>query len=108
MGAARGRGRAVGAYASMLALTLSNPPTILSFAAVFGGLGPRVSPGWPSAVALVLGVALGSALWWVLLSAVVSVARERFTATMLRGIGLLSGLALAGFGILITGSALRG
>src|SRR5205814_6221096 len=33
-------------YASMVALTLTNPPTILSFSAVFAGLGLRVEAGW--------------------------------------------------------------
>jgi threonine/homoserine/homoserine lactone efflux protein len=89
-------------YASTLALTLSNPPTILSFAAVFAGLGPHVSSGWPSALALVVGVMLGSALWWVVLTAIVAAVRERLTPQITRGIALASGVVLMAAGILIS------
>ena len=63
---ARGLGAA---YGSTLLLTLTNPTTIISFAAVFAGLGIGGSGGnYGSAVILVIGVFLGSALWWLLLS----------------------------------------
>jgi threonine/homoserine/homoserine lactone efflux protein len=96
------RGRMVGAYGSMVALTLSNPPTILSFMAVFAGLGVRVGSGWQPALALVLGVMLGSVLWWVLLTTAVSLVRQRLTPRVTRGIGIASGVALVAFGILIS------
>ena len=89
-------------YLSTAALTLSNPPTILSFVAVFAGLGPHVRSGWPSALALVVGVMLGSALWWVVLTAIVAAVRERLTPRISRAIALISGLALVGFGALIS------
>jgi threonine/homoserine/homoserine lactone efflux protein len=92
-------------FLSTLALTLSNPPTILSFTAVFAGLGPRVSSGWAAAVALVVGVMLGSALWWVALSAIVSAVRERLTLRVTRAVALISGLALVVFGTLIVASS---
>jgi threonine/homoserine/homoserine lactone efflux protein len=85
-------------YASMVALTLSNPATILSFIAVFAGFGLRVGSGWQPAVALVVGVMLGSALWWLGLTAAVSVVRHRLTPGITRGIGIVAGLALIGFG----------
>src|SRR5690606_14524808 len=64
---AAGRGLAR-AYASTFALTLTNPATILSFAAIFAGLGlaERVAD-CGAAVARVAGVFSGSAAgWWVL------------------------------------------
>lgn len=94
--------RLVGNYFSVLALTLSNPPTILSFTAVFAGLGLRVGSGSGPAVALVVGVMLGSALWWVLLTVVASVAREGLTPAITRGIGIVSGIALVASGVLIS------
>ena len=58
-----------GAYLSMLGLTLTNPMTILSFAALFVGLG--VTGGDPAgATVLTLGVFAGSSLWWVVLTTV--------------------------------------
>ena len=88
-------------YASMVALTLSNPATILSFTAVFAGLGVHVGSGWQP-FGLVAGVMLGSALWWVVLTIVVSLVRERLTAPATRAIGIASGLVLVGFGALIS------
>jgi threonine/homoserine/homoserine lactone efflux protein len=96
----------VGVYGSMMALTLSNPATILSFIAVFAGFGIRVGAGWQPAVALVAGVMLGSALWWIGLTAVVSLVRQRLTAGITRGIGIVAGLALIGFGTLAAFSSL--
>jgi len=89
-------------YLSMVALTLSNPPTILSFSAVFAGLGLRVDAGWLPAIALVAGVMLGSAMWWVMMAGLVSLVRERRTPSIIRGIHIISGIGLAGFGIWIS------
>jgi threonine/homoserine/homoserine lactone efflux protein len=96
----------VGAYGSMMALTLGNPATILSFIAVFAGFGLRVGAGWQPAVALVAGVMLGSALWWVGLTAAVSVIRQRLTPGITRGIGIVAGLTLIGFGAVAAVSSL--
>ena len=92
-------------YASMVALTLTNPPTILSFSAVFAGLGLRVEAGWLPAIALVVGVMLGSALWWVVMTALVSALRDRVTPAVTHAIRIASGLALIGFGVLALVSA---
>jgi threonine/homoserine/homoserine lactone efflux protein len=102
---ARGDG-VVGSYASMVALTLSNPPTILSFAAVFAGLGIHVAAGWTTALALVIGVLLGSLTWWVVLTGVASRLRGRLTPAVIQGIGIVSGVALLGFGVVTVGAAL--
>ena len=91
-----------GTYFSTVALTLSNPATILSFAAVFAGLGLRVSLGWPPAVALVVGVMLGSAFWWVVLTAIVAAVRDRLTPPVTRAIALMAGCVLVAFGALIS------
>ena len=96
----------IGAYGSMVALTLGNPPTILSFIAVFMGLGSRVGSGWLPAIGLVVGVMLGSAVWWVALTAAASILRKRLTPDITRGIGIVAGLALIGFGMVAAGSAL--
>ncbi len=95
-----GRGLAA-AYGSTFALTLANPSTILSFAAVFAGLGLAGPAGdRRSAVLLVVGVFLGSALWWLLLSGGIGHFRHLFTPARLRWVNRLSGAALAGFGLL--------
>jgi threonine/homoserine/homoserine lactone efflux protein len=94
---AQGRGLAA-AYVSTLALTLTNPMTILSFVAVFAGMGlPEGEMG--SAGVLVLGVFLGSALWWLLLSGAVGVLRHRLDSGVLRWVNRVSGAVIAGFGV---------
>ena len=89
------------AYISAVALTLANPPTILSFAAIFAGLGVGTTGrATGAAVVLVLGVLVGSALWWVLLSSGVAAVRARVSPRVLRWINCLSGAMLVAFGVL--------
>jgi threonine/homoserine/homoserine lactone efflux protein len=86
------------AYLSTLGLTLTNPMTILSFAALFVGLG--VTGGDAAGAALLTaGVFGGSATWWVLLVAVVGVFRSRVTPGGLRVVNLASGLLIGAFAL---------
>jgi threonine/homoserine/homoserine lactone efflux protein len=95
------RGGLLGAYASTLFLTLTNPMTIMFFAAVFAGLGIANAPGvYPSSGLLVMGVFLGSALWWLVLTSGASLFLARFSAERWRWINRISGLVLVGFGAL--------
>jgi len=87
-------------YLSIFFLTLTNPITILSFAAIFAGLGLAENPGnYTSAVLLVLGVFSGSALWWLLLSFGVSLFRSRLTPLWMGWINRASGVIVLLFGI---------
>jgi threonine/homoserine/homoserine lactone efflux protein len=87
------------AYASTLMLTLTNPMTILSFLGIFAGLGIGGSSGSAfSAGALVLGVFLGSAVWWLLLSATAGWLGARLERGGLRALNILSGVTIAAFG----------
>jgi threonine/homoserine/homoserine lactone efflux protein len=96
---ARGTGL-LGAYSSTFFLTLTNPMTILSFAAIFAGLGIAETGGdYASAAILVLGVFIGSALWWLLLSGGVSLFRSKFTPQALVWVNRISGLIVVGFGV---------
>lgn len=88
------------AFSSTFLLTLTNPITILSFAAIFAGLGIAAAAGdYLQAAVLVFGVFLGSAAWWFLLSGTAGFFRERVTATGLLWINRLSGLIIFGFGL---------
>ncbi|HXV42533.1 MAG TPA: LysE family transporter, partial [Anaerolineae bacterium] len=96
------------AYATTLFLTLTNPATILSFAAIFAGLGVASAAGdYIAATVLVLGVFLGSALWWLVLSGGVSLFRAKFSPDWLRWVNKISGVIIAGFGLLALASLLR-
>lgn len=90
-----------GAYASTFILTLTNPLTILSFAAVFAGLGLATATGdYLAATILVVGVFTGSALWWLLLSGGVSMFRSRFSPSSMRWVNRISGGIITFFGLL--------
>lgn len=89
------------AYTSTLFLTLTNPLTILSFAAIFAAIGVgEVQRSYASAAVLVLGVFLGSALWWVVLSGGVSIFRTKFNARGLKWVNRISGMIIMVFGVL--------
>ena len=91
----------VGAYTSTVFLTLANPMTILSFAAIFAGLGVGSTGGnYFFAGLLVLGVFIGSALWWLILSCIVGVVRTKFNPYGLRWANRISGIIITGFGLL--------
>ena len=87
------------AYFSTLFLTLTNPMTILSFAAVFAGFGLGATPDYLAAGTLVAGVFLGSALWWLLLSSGVALFRSRVSSTWMQTVNRLSGGVLFAFGL---------
>jgi threonine/homoserine/homoserine lactone efflux protein len=84
-------------FAGTFVLTLSNPATIFSFIAVFGTLGARLQAGSPWT--MVAGVLVGSALWWLLLSAAVARLRSRFDAHAQALVNRASALLLAGFAL---------
>ncbi len=94
-------------YGSIVAITLANPPTILSFVALAAALAPAREGGAPSVALLVLGVFLGSAAWWTLLTGVVAAARTRLRPSLLAGITRASGAGLIAFGIAASAAALR-
>lgn len=86
------------AYASTLFLTITNPMTIISFAAVFAVIAPAGGLDYRSAAVTVVGVFLGSAAWWLILSTGVGAVRQAAGAQVLASVSRLSGGVIAGFG----------
>jgi len=90
----------VGAYASTFFLTLTNPMTILSFVAIFTGLGLASTGGnFMSAGALVLGIFIGSSFWLLVLCSSVDVFREKFDPSGLQWLNRISGAIITVFGL---------
>jgi threonine/homoserine/homoserine lactone efflux protein len=79
-------------FATTFVLTLSNPATILSFIAIFGAMAGRSALTAPGT--MVLGVLVGSAMWWLFLSSVVGRLRRRFDSHWHRRINLGSAALL--------------
>ncbi len=87
-------------YGTTVLLTLTNPSTIISFAAVFASVGLAETAGsYAKAASFVAAVFTGSALWWLALSSAVSLARARVTPGAVRWINRGSGLVLIAFGV---------
>ncbi len=95
-----GNGGSVSAFASGFVLTVTNPLTVLGFVAIFAGFG--VGQGLTDigrAIALVLGVVVGSTLWWLVLAAVIARARHLFSDRTLGRLNLAAGVLIAAFGV---------
>jgi threonine/homoserine/homoserine lactone efflux protein len=90
----------LGNYAGTFVLTALNPATILSFLAIFAGVGIEAGQG-PNPVLLVAGVFSGSACWWLVLCTIAVALRARFGSARMRWLNRLSGAFLCGFGIWI-------
>lgn len=99
-----GRGL-VWAYASTVGLTITNPATIVSFAALAATLGLGTAGSWLRPAAVALGVLLGSAAWWCLLVLAASSVRARLGPRAVRALSLLSGAAIAVLGMFAVLSA---
>ncbi len=89
------------ACATTYFLTLTNPMTILSFTAIFAGLGlGSAGTDYTHAILLVIGITLGSAIWWLLLSGGVSyILHKRISQSFMRIINWISGGIILFFGL---------
>lgn len=88
----------LGDFISTFFLTLANPLTIFSFIAIFAGLGLSDHRG--SAPILILGVFLGSALWWLILSEGITFFRKKISHQMMIWVNRIAGIVIASLGVL--------
>ena len=96
-----------GAYGSTALLTLTNPATILSSLAIFAGLGIGATrTSYDLAAILVLGIFIGSAIWWLILSGITGYFREKMRAGDLVWVNRGSGVIIVAFGLAAIGSLL--
>lgn len=95
----------IGNYFSTFLLTITNPMTIISFAAVFAGLGiGTIQTNYFSSVVLVVGVFIGSGLWWLTLSTIVNLLGKRFNTKGLIWVNKGSGIIILIFGCIALAS----
>lgn len=92
----------VGAFLSSLILTLTNPITILAFAAVFAAMGvDHLNDSLIQPTALIAGVALGACGWWISLSTAILWMRHMMSDAQVRWINHISGLILLVFALYV-------
>lgn len=90
---------------SIFLLTLSNPITILYFAAVYVGMGSLgILPSVSNALQFSIGIFIGSYLWWILLVLIANWFKSKITPAKTATLNKISGSAIAGFGIWIIAS----
>src|ERR1700704_5206361 len=86
------------AMASAFALTITNPATLLGFAALFAGLGGLAGghPSFLAAAFVVIGVAAGSGLWGVAFATIVGLFHASINDRVMALINKGTGTAVAG------------
>ena len=99
----RSRRSLISDYGTTLFLTLTNPLTILSFAAIFAGLGLGLNTtrNYFDAVLMVIGIFLGSCTWWFLLSGFTGYFRDKIESSSMIWINRISGIIICGFGAFV-------
>jgi threonine/homoserine/homoserine lactone efflux protein len=87
-------------FAGVFLLTLTNPVTIFTFIAVFSsfGIAVLVTDLFTTALAA-LGVFIGSALWWLILTSIVCLFRSRVTPRIIVRINKIAGIIIILLGI---------
>lgn len=94
-----GRGL-TGYFGSSFLLTLANPATILGFLAFFAAVGwARDLETHSAATVMVVGVFLGSAVWWLGLAAATALLSSHMGHRQRVWVQRLSGIVILGFGV---------
>lgn len=86
---------------STIVMTLTNPSMILGFIALFAGMGldKFVEQRADAAIILVIGVFVGSMIWWLVLAEIVVRLRKKITDQTLTRINQVSGILIGVFGL---------
>lgn len=91
------------AIASTFMLTVSNPATLVAYTALIASLGSlaKEQPSFITAWFIVGGVFIGSSLWWLTLTTLISLLHARINDNVVRIINEISGLLIATFGVVV-------
>jgi threonine/homoserine/homoserine lactone efflux protein len=97
-----------GAIASSFALTITNPATMVGFAAFFAGMKGLVDYTESSLYTfiLVMSVIAGSSLWWACVTGVTSIFRKSIEPSTMRAMNIGSGALILITGLIFAGYAI--
>ncbi len=93
-------------YLSTLALTITNPMTIIAFLGMFAGFSGVNALDTTSAILLVIGVGIGSTLWWLMLAHITARLGRDISPNSMRWINRISGVLIGAFGVAAIWSAI--
>jgi threonine/homoserine/homoserine lactone efflux protein len=95
-----------GVYVSSFLIALTNPLTIFAFIAVFATFGLAHERGFFEAGLLVIGVFIGSGLWFLTLGSVATLYHGKITAGGLRWVNRVAGVLIIVSGIVLFAGAI--
>lgn len=88
-----------GDFISTFFLTMTSPVTIIAFIAVFASIGfSDIEGNYIQGIALVVGVFLGAAFWWLILSEGVTLFRKKVSQKVMVWINRIAGMIILAFG----------
>lgn len=100
--ATRDREKLLSDFISAFFVTLTNPTTVISFAAIFAAINiPHISDHPRLGVVLTAGVLAGATAWWFALTTVASLFHGRVADRGMLWIGRISGVVIFAFGALL-------
>lgn len=101
-------GRLFSSLVTTFFLTLTNPVTLVTFMAIFAGLGILSDVSNFEAGLAVFFVFLGSLTWWVFLSSGVHLAKSKMPENVIQRVNAISGMVIAAFGVVVLLSVIKG
>jgi len=85
-------------FSSTFVLAITNPMAILYFAAVFSTIAGTAMQNYTTSELFVIGVFLGSLIWWIILSGGTGLLANRLDNKKMRIANIISGICIIGFG----------
>ena len=89
----------LGSYISAFLLALTNPVTIFAFVAVFAAFGLGHTLDVISAIILVVGVFIGTCLWFLILGSIAKIFRKKLKSGGLTWVNRISGILIVLSGV---------
>ena len=90
-----------GDYFSIFLLTIVNPQTIFTFLVLFTTVGLGSGHfSYLSTVLMIVGVSLGTTAWWLILSTIVYLFRNKFSPFWMSVVNKLSAIIIIGFALM--------
>ena len=93
-------------FVSGFLITITNPIVIVFFGAAFASLGLDEAESGKSVILTILGVFMGAVGWWIGLTVLVNIFRDKINLRKLWWINKITGVFVAIFGLVIIASAL--